>query len=86
MIFINRCLSFIGLKVPPPYLSSSSSFKVITSPGQCHFVLFVCLAVNDGCVNVLPVTLNESIVLSGHGANFTSDNTYDLIILLSFSF
>ena len=71
----------IELKLPPPHLSSS--FEVVTS-GECHLILFVRMAVNDGCTNVLSVTLNETTVLLGNSTNFKSNNTCDLIILLSF--
>ena len=39
--------------------------------------------VNNACANGLFVNLNESIVLFGHGCSFKSDNTFDLIILLT---
>ena len=71
----------IELKLPPSHLSSS--FKVAIS-GEWHLILFVRMAVNDGCTNVLSVTLNETTVLLGNSTNFKSNNTCDLIILLSF--
>ena len=39
--------------------------------------------VNNACANSLFVNLNENIVLLGHDCNFKSDNTFDLIILLT---
>ena len=51
------------LKLPPPHLSSS--FQVMTSSGEYHLILFVCMAVTDGWVNAISVTLNESTVLLG---------------------
>ena len=40
-------------------------------------------AVNERCVNVSSIKFNENIVLSGHDANFRSDDVLDLIILLA---
>ena len=44
------------------------------------------MAVKDGCANAVSVTLNESIVLFGHGTDFKSHDTVDSIILLAFFF
>ena len=41
------------------------------------------MAVNERSVNVSSIKFNEHIVLSGHVANFRSDDVLDLSILLA---